>query len=516
MHNGHLLRRMTVSICFCLLLAGGKLSAITIQVDHIKLYGTHSWPPQFGIRISQLLAFRLACFPGIRAAAPSLPQAQYRLTGSMELSHTRIQLVTSLYRRGSTYPVARTEGKGSSTEEMYSLVEACANTLAATLPGIPRKAGGPQGLDIAFCINLSGSMALLAGDIRRGVLETLNMLERTVPLTGIRFALLLYRGGRVFRTVSFSGDRHAILAALENASGWTAPGETHNLHHVLDQALALPWSSRAARILVLYSNHAGTAFTDSISARCRTRNIRILSLLAPGKGRRESHQVQTLAQLGEASGGTAVRPAILIGWENKEGGASLLWDQEFVFLFRHRLPAAQLPLLDPALLHNDQQVRVFRAESLPDALRIAGSPSRYTLHAGLSGAVHAGLEKLLRRQNIKLGGNRIMGRILLESGGHRFWCDTTDSAFFNAVRRYREDQVFWLGFHPVPAQHREMRFTPHPGLFHLPPPGLRIPDLAQAEIGRLIANPEFYTTRGIANPPRWYLRVRLLKAVRVS
>lgn len=514
MQTGRLFRSMC--LCTCLLSGAALLPAVSIQVEPFKLHGTRSWPPHFGKSLAQLLAFRLTLFPGIRAAAPVLPQAQYRLTASLELSHNRIQLVTSLYRRGSTYPVARTEGEGSSTEEMYRLVEACANTLAATLPGIPRKAGGPQGLDIAFCINLSGSMAPLAADLRRGVLETLNMLERTVPLSGLRFALLLYRGGAVFRTVSFSGDRHAILAALENASGWTAPGETHNLHHVLDQALALPWSSRAARILVLYSNHAGTAFTDAISARYRARNIRILSLLAPGKGRRESHQLQTLALLGDASGGTAVRPPLLIGWENKQGGASLLWDQEFVFLFRHRLPAAHLPLLDPTLLHYDQQVRVFRAQSLPDALRIAGSPPYHTLHAGLSWAVHAGLGKLLRRQNIKVGGNRVVGRILLESGGHRFWCDTTDSLFFNTVRRYREDQVFWLGFHPVPAQHREMRFTPHPGLFHLPPPGLRIPDLAQAEIGRLIANPEFYSTNGISSPPRWYLRVRLLKAVRVS
>jgi hypothetical protein len=107
---------------------------------------------------------------------------------------------------------------------------------------------------------------------------------------------------------------------------------------------------------------------------------------------------------------------------------------------------------------------------------------------------------LLRRQHVRLGGNRIVGRLLLESGGYRFWCDTTDRLFFPCGPPLPDDQIFWLGFHPVPALHRELRFTPHPGLFHLPPPGLRIPDLAQGEIGRLSANPEFYTRTGSPHP----------------
>jgi hypothetical protein len=176
----------------CCIAATIRLAGVTIRVENVAVSGTRphhpdSAPASPGCWPSAWLRFR--------ASARSMPLYRRRSTafGHLEYSSVRIRLRTSLYRRGSVYPLARTDGEGDSTEDLYRLVERCVHTLAASLPGIPRTVRGPRGLDLVFCINLSGSMASLAPDLRRGMLETLNMLERTVPLPEIRIALLLYR-----------------------------------------------------------------------------------------------------------------------------------------------------------------------------------------------------------------------------------------------------------------------------------------------------------------------------------
>jgi len=485
-----------------------------LQIQPFQVFSINSYPA-LGKKLAYLLAYRCSQVPGIRASFKQPKSGRFhRIHSRLRINRAGLELRVRVFHKTEQIAGKRFLIKAVALEGIYGLLETAAHKIIDGLPGsYPFRASKP--LDIAFFLDISGSMYRFVPDLQRGMLETLNALERTIPTTSIRKAVVLVRSGKVFRRTGLTTSRYPILRNLRDLNAWSRPVEVRTLSGVIYREICtLAWRRDALKALVLFTNRPGSAYLHSLGIRLARQGIRLIIPIPADTG---EEAASVLAELARSNRGVAFTAPVLINWLSDRKQGAFLWERGSIYRFRAPVSNSRIPFIRPSLMRHDKGARIFRATTLREALRIAsGNRNSRIIQAGTAFArsVLQGLRKLSYRRGIRVQSDLPAGKLLLDSGGLRFWAEITDLRLFRKIRNYRRTGSFWLGVHPVPAPHKRLGFLLHPGLFILPAPGRRIPELAQVDAARLRRRVKFYSRTGIFSPPRWFIRVRLLKSRR--
>ena len=503
--------RIRLLLFFSCFLTAVPAAAARVQVKPFRIYSINSYP-QLGKKLADLLIFRLGMTPGIRASGTVPIAGVYRrILCSVNISRISISLSAAVYYKQEQIPENRFRLKADGLENIYSVIEQAARKIIQRLPG-RRRIRNNRPLDIVFCLDVSGSMHLHVPDYRRGILESLNSLERTLAHTAVHQAAVVFRSGKIIRNTPLKPARYPVLKAVRGLHAWSRSSGSGSLSAVLRKSLLRrSWRSEAVKTAVLFTKNPGSRYLHGLGSALARRGIHLIIMIPPDCPAASS---ATLREFARAGSGTALDVPVLIRWIRKGERGSFFWEQGRVYRFRSRIPNSRIPFIRPQLMRFDNGVRIFRARNLREALRIgSGKIGSRIIGTGsaFSRAMLTGLRRILRRKGIPVPSDLPAGRILLESGGIRFWTEISDKNLLRKLSFYRGTGEFWLGAHPVPAPHRQSGFLLHPGLFILPPPGTRIAELAHADAVRLSRRASFYSRNGILSPPRWFLRVRLHK-----